>query len=91
MSHAARGQFRQAGDDFTEALRLDPTLVPAWVNRGLALEQLGDREGAAGAFQSALSRDESNQAAREGLARVQGTAAPPANRGGLFGGLFGGR
>ena len=67
--------------DLSEAIRLEPTLTPAFVNRGLAFEAKGDVEQAKFDFSTALTRGPGNFAmakeavakARERLAALEGS------------------
>jgi tetratricopeptide (TPR) repeat protein len=55
-----RGEVEQAADGYREALRLDPQLAIAWNGLAMALERLGDLDGAIAAAKElvALEPDE---------------------------------
>lgn len=53
---SARGKVRRAEALFRQSLGMDPDHVEGWVGLGLALEDLGDAEGARGAYLNALRR-----------------------------------
>lgn len=57
-----------AQSDFTEALKRDPTVVTAYVNRGYMLNDLHQPQAAAKDFQAALQREPDNGEAHLGLA-----------------------
>jgi len=48
-------QFNQAADTFAEASRLDPAHVETWINRGVALKESGDLQGAEASYRHALA------------------------------------
>ena len=52
------------------AVNLDRESSVAWANRGLALELLGKPQDARRNYSRAMSLDNSNKIAREGLGRV---------------------
>jgi predicted TPR repeat methyltransferase len=54
---AARGDFSAAADLFAQAIEAAPRFAPAWLALGEARARLGDKAGAAGAFQMALQID----------------------------------
>ena len=58
----------EATRDFTEALRRDPTVKTAYVNRGYMLNDLHQPEAAASDFEAALKRDSNDGEAHLGLA-----------------------
>ena len=56
-SWSAKGNYDQAIKDYSEAIRLDPGLAPAWNNRGLAYDNKGDYDQAIKDFSEALRLD----------------------------------
>ncbi len=66
--HKHNGQVEQARQDFSEALRRDPGVVTAYINRGYVLNDLHDPIAAAADFESALQREPGNGEAHLGLA-----------------------
>ncbi len=68
--HKHQGQSELAKEDFTEALRRDPNVVTAYVNRGYMLNDLHRPAEAAADFEAALSREPKNGEAHLGLAYV---------------------
>jgi tetratricopeptide (TPR) repeat protein len=66
--HKHNGQMNQALKDFTEALKRDPKVVTAYVNRGYVLNDLHQPEAAAKDFESAIKLDAKNGEAHLGLA-----------------------
>ncbi|MCU0512335.1 MAG: tetratricopeptide repeat protein [Anaerolineae bacterium] len=41
LNNQQNGEYWQAIEDYTRAIELDPTIAAAWLNRGVAYEQLG--------------------------------------------------
>ena len=66
--HQHNGQLALALVDFTEALKRDPTVVTAYVNRGYILNDLHRPEEAAADFAAALKLDPKDGQAHLGLA-----------------------
>jgi tetratricopeptide (TPR) repeat protein len=66
--HKQQGQDEQALTDFSEALKRDPTVVTAYVNRGYVENDLHRPKDAAADFEAALHREPSNGEAHLGLA-----------------------
>jgi tetratricopeptide (TPR) repeat protein len=73
--HLVRGKlaleakrYQEAAAEFRKALEADPDSVPAHINLGAALTQLGDQKGAAEQFQRALLIDSNNVNAHYNLA-----------------------
>ena len=66
--HKHQGLSELARQDFTEALKRDPEVVTAYVNRGYILNDLHDPTAAANDFESALQREPNNGEAHLGLA-----------------------
>lgn len=66
--HKHEGQSEQAREDFTEALKRDPNVVTAYVNRGYMMNDLHQPKGAAADFESALQKEPNNGEAHLGLA-----------------------
>ncbi len=52
-----QGDLVGAIADYDEAIRLDPTLAPAFINRGLARNEQGDRVGAIADYDEAIRLD----------------------------------
>jgi tetratricopeptide (TPR) repeat protein len=67
-AHKYFGQRELAVEDFTEALKRDPTVVTAYVNRGYIFNDLHKPNQAAADFESALKLDPKNGTAHLGLA-----------------------
>ncbi len=67
-AHKYYGQRELAIQDFTEALKRDPNVVTAYVNRGYVLNDLHKPNDAAADFESALKLDPKNGTAHLGLA-----------------------
>jgi len=65
----------RAASDLDEAVQSDPQNVQAWITRGLAYEQLGEKNKAAGSYGRAINLRPSDEAARTGL---PASAANPA-------------
>ena len=66
--HKHEGQFEQAQEDFSEAIKRDPNVVTAYVNRGYMLNDLQKPDAAASDFDAALKRDPRDGEAHLGLA-----------------------
>lgn len=66
--HKHNGQSEEAREDFTEALKRDPNVVTAYVNRGYMLNDLHQPNAAAEDFESAIKREPENGEAHLGLA-----------------------
>lgn len=66
--HKRNGQLHEALADFTEALKRDPEVVTAYVNRGYVLNDLHQHAAAAADFEAAIKRDQKNSEAHLGLA-----------------------
>ena len=73
--HLVRGKmaleakrYQEAAAEFRKALEANPDSVPAHINLGAALTQLGDLKGAADQFQKALISDPNNVNAHYNLA-----------------------
>jgi len=67
-AHKYYGQRELAIEDFTEALKRDPSVVTAYVNRGYVFNDLHKPNDAAADFESALKLDPKNGTAHLGLA-----------------------
>jgi tetratricopeptide (TPR) repeat protein len=66
--------------DFNQALKINPNLVDALINRGNALRRKGDLDHAIADFDEAIRIDPNADAARQALARSStGGFAPAAN------------
>ncbi|MEA3558779.1 MAG: tetratricopeptide repeat protein [Candidatus Thermoplasmatota archaeon] len=61
------GDYRKALGFFDSAIGNDEDHSAAWTNRGIALRQIGDRDGAIYSFQKALLLDPGDKVAREML------------------------
>lgn len=79
--HLARGKvaleakrYEEAATEFRKAIEARPDSVPAHVNLGATLTQLGDLKGAAEEFEKALLIDPNNVNARYNLAVLLGNA-----------------
>ena len=57
IAYAEKGQFDQAGDDFTKALEIDPKSADAYYNRGIAYVNKGQFHWAIDDFTKALEID----------------------------------
>ncbi|MGA8089436.1 MAG: tetratricopeptide repeat protein [Terracidiphilus sp.] len=66
--HKHQGESRKAEEDFTEALKRDPNVVTAYVNRGYMLNDLHKPDAAATDFEAALKREPKDGEAHLGLA-----------------------
>ena len=66
--HKQEGHDEQALADFSEAIKRDPTVVTAYVNRGYVENDLHQPKAAAGDFEDALQREPKDGEARLGLA-----------------------
>jgi len=77
------GKYDSAIEDFNSCLNVDANLVEGWVGLGQANENKGDKKAAQEAYQRALSIDFNSVGAKEGMARLSGTAAPATNGGGI--------
>jgi Tfp pilus assembly protein PilF len=66
-AEASFGRVNESLSAFNLALNLDPTYVPAFVERGNLYATIGDDDRAAADFQSALKLQPNNQAAIAGL------------------------
>ncbi|HWE85130.1 MAG TPA: tetratricopeptide repeat protein [Terracidiphilus sp.] len=66
--HKHNGQSEQARQDFTEAIKRDPEVETAYVNRGYMLNDLHQPGAAADDFEAALKRDPRDGEAHLGLA-----------------------
>lgn len=66
--HKHQGQLEQAQVDFSEALRRDPNVVTAYVNRGYMRNDLHQPIAAAKDFEAAIKREPGNGEAHLGLA-----------------------
>ena len=75
-AHADLGEWRQADQDFRDAVLLDPRSIPARFGVGLARANLGDPTGAAEAFRAVLRIDPNHAEARENLKRVEAEVGP---------------
>lgn len=69
--HKHDGMNEQALADFTEALKRDPNVATAYVNRGFILDDLHRPQAAAADFTEALARDPKNGEAHLGLAYAE--------------------
>ena len=67
------GDFKRALGEYNELLRQDESFVPAWINAGIALARIGQRDAARVSWQTALRLDPGNEIAQEYLAGL-----PPA-------------
>lgn len=56
LAHQNSGEYAEAVEDYTRVLELDPYLASAWLNRGVAYEQMHDRRSAAEDFDAFLDR-----------------------------------
>ena len=74
ISYLALNRTKEAAIDLDEAVQADPQNAQIWSNRGLAYERLGDRTKAATCYGRAVSLRPTDEAARNGLARVGGKA-----------------
>jgi tetratricopeptide (TPR) repeat protein len=66
--HKHQGLKEQARKDFTEALKRDPNVVTAYVNRGYMLNDLHEAQLASEDFKAAITREPGNGEAHLGLA-----------------------
>lgn len=60
LSEYAKGNYREAISDFTDALKLEPTHVGAYLNRGASYAASGDHEKAASDYDKAIVLDPEN-------------------------------
>ena len=68
------GDFKRALGEYNAVLQHDESFVPAWINAGIALARIGQRDAARVSWQTALRHDPGNEVAREYLA---GLPPPP--------------
>jgi predicted O-linked N-acetylglucosamine transferase (SPINDLY family) len=73
-----RGRLEEARDLYGCAVAVAPDYARAHVNLGIALEALGDPEGAATSHQAALASDPSDPYANYNLAKLRFAAGAPA-------------
>lgn len=66
--------LKRALGEYKVILRQDESFVPAWINAGIALARIGQRDAARVSWETALRHDPENKAAREYLA---GLPPPP--------------
>jgi len=66
--HKHQGLKEEAREDFTEALKRDPNVVTAYVNRGYMLNDLHEAQLASEDFKAAIAREPGNGEAHLGLA-----------------------
>lgn len=66
--HAKRNEFAEAQVDFESAVRLNPTLTPAWRNLGRACSQTGNVPCAIQAWQHVQRGEPADREAHESLA-----------------------
>jgi tetratricopeptide (TPR) repeat protein len=69
--HKSEGMKKEALEDFTEALKRDPTAVTAYVNCGFVLNDLGQPQAAAEDFTAAIKREPDDGEAHLGLAYTE--------------------
>ena len=62
-----KGAWEQAICEFTRAIKLNPSYIEAWYNRGLLYEKLGDLEKACDDFKQVINRVPTFHAARHNL------------------------
>ena len=72
------GRLEEARDLYRRAVAAAPDYARAHVNLGIALEALGDMEGAAASHRAALAVDASNPYANYNLAKLRFAAGAPA-------------
>lgn len=72
LSYLTLGQAKEAAADLDEAVQDDPNNAQAWIARGLAYEQLGDKTRAAGCYGRAITLRPKDDAARSAFARIGG-------------------
>ncbi|WP_294532067.1 methyltransferase domain-containing protein [uncultured Rhodoblastus sp.] len=78
LGAAGQGDFEAARDLFAQTLERVPMWAPGWFAMAQALESLGRRAEAAGAYEQALALDEDDaQGAALCLAHLGARAAPP--------------
>jgi len=68
-------KYHHADIAYTTALRFEPHLALWWYRLGSVREEIGDRTQAIDAYQQALRLNPNYNAAREGLARLQGNSS----------------
>ena len=79
IDHAQRGDFESAVDILEQTVALAPHFATAWFALGAIRDQMGDRDGAIGAFAQARDADpEDYHGARLHLARLGAGEATPA-------------
>ena len=72
-AYFGKSLYDQAIADFTHAIALKPDYANAYKDRGLTYEKLGRRDEAIADYRAALRIDPSEQAAKDGLARLGAT------------------
>ena len=63
-------KLRQAAADYSKAIELAPDMAPAFLNRALVNEKLGDRDASISDFRAALALDSTLYLASAGLKRL---------------------
>lgn len=60
-------EVERALNEYNVILQEDDTFVPAWINAGIALARIGQRDAARAAWEAAIRNDPENEVAREYL------------------------
>src|ERR1035438_9489398 len=64
MSAQQRGDYATAVEQYRHVVKLSPDVLPAWINMGVALVQLGQFQQAIDSYRSALALDPKNSQVR---------------------------
>jgi tetratricopeptide (TPR) repeat protein len=74
LCRLATGKTREAAADLDEAVQVAPQNAQAWTTRGAAYERIGDKAKATESYNRAVTLRPKDDAARNGLARLNGRA-----------------
>ena len=77
-------KFEGAAQAFAEAVERDPVAVESWLNRGVALKELGDLKGAEDCYRRALALSRQDPIAHNNLANVVGALGRHDEAAGLY-------
>lgn len=71
LAFKALGRFRDAESDYSNAIKLDPSMVAAYTNRGNVRVLRNDLSGALSDYRRALVLDPGDDVARQNLQAVE--------------------